>query len=217
RHVVSYLRDFLFPPEQIMAPVRSLSGGERNRLLLARLFSMPSNVLVLDEPTNDLDMETLELLEDRLLAYSGTVLLVSHDRAFLNNVATSTIVFEGEGRLQEYVGGYDDWLRQRQVMLEPVRITFKGQKEKKERPPQEKRKLSYKETQALKYLPQNIAALENEQKLLWEIINNPAFYADNDAAKVKATNDRLEVLEKELEDAYQRWNKLADLAAKFDR
>ena len=217
RHIAGYLRDFLFPPEQIIAPVRSLSGGERNRLLLARLFSMPSNVLVLDEPTNDLDMETLELLEDRLLAYSGTVLLVSHDRAFLNNVATSTIVFEGEGRLQEYVGGYDDWLRQRQVMPEPARIMFKEQKEKKERPPQEKRKLSYKEAQALEYLPQNIAALENEQKLLWEIINDPAFYADNNAAKVKATNDRLEVLEKELEDAYQRWNKLADLAAKFDR
>ena len=217
RHIVGYLRDFLFPPEQIMAPVGSISGGERNRLLLARLFSMPSNVLVLDEPTNDLDVETLELLEDRILAYSGTVLLVSHDRAFLNNVATSTIVFEGEGRFQEYVGGYDDWLRQHQVMPEPARITFKGQKEKKERPPQEKRKLSYKEEQALEDLPRKIEALENEQKLLWEIINDPAFYADNDVAKVKATNDRLEVLEKELEDAYQRWNELEDLAAKFDR
>jgi ATP-binding cassette subfamily F protein uup len=215
RHVVGYLRDFLFPPEQIMAPVRSLSGGERNRLLLARLFSMPSNVLVLDEPTNDLDVETLELLEDRLLAYTGTVLLVSHDRAFLNNVVTSTIVFEGEGQLQEYVGGYDDWLRQRQVMPKPIGIAVKGQKEKKERPPQEKRKLSYKEAQALEYLPQKIEALENEQKLLWEIINDPAFYAGNDAAKVKATNDRLEILEKELEDAYQRWDELEDLAAKL--
>ena len=113
RHVVGYLQDFLFSPEQIMAPVRSLSGGERNRLLLAKLFIIPSNVLVLDEPTNDLDAETLELLEDRLLEYSGTILMVSHDREFLNNVVTSTIVFEGEGRLQEYVGGYDDWLRQR--------------------------------------------------------------------------------------------------------
>jgi ATP-binding cassette subfamily F protein uup len=178
---------------------------------------MPSNVLVLDEPTNDLDVETLELLEDRLLAYSGTVLLVSHDRAFLNNVATSTIVFEGEGRLQEYVGGYDDWLRQHQVMPEAAGTPIKEQKEKKERPPQEKRKLSYKEAQALEDLPRKIEALENEQKLLWEIINDPAFYADNDTAKVKATNDRLEVLEKELEDAYQRWDELEELAAKLDR
>ena len=113
RHIVGYLQDFLFPPAQILAPVSSLSGGERNRLLLARLFATPSNVLVLDEPTNDLDAETLELLEDRLLEYSGTILLVSHDRTFLNNVVTSTIVLEGDGRLQEYVGGYDDWLRQR--------------------------------------------------------------------------------------------------------
>ena len=113
RHVMGYLQDFLFPPDQILSPVSSLSGGERNRLLLAKLFILPSNVLVLDEPTNDLDTETLELLEDRLLEYSGTILMVSHDRAFLNNVVTSTIVFEGEGRLQEYVGGYDDWLRQR--------------------------------------------------------------------------------------------------------
>ena len=120
RHVVGYLQDFLFPPERILSPVSSLSGGERNRLLLAKLFILPSNVLVLDEPTNDLDAETLELLEDRLLEYSGTILMVSHDRAFLNNVVTSTIVFEGEGRLQEYVGGYDDWLRQRTVPDEPL-------------------------------------------------------------------------------------------------
>ncbi|MEI7673874.1 MAG: ATP-binding cassette domain-containing protein, partial [Deltaproteobacteria bacterium] len=120
RHIVGYLQDFLFSPEQIPAPVRSLSGGERNRLLLAKLFILPSNVLVLDEPTNDLDAETLELLEDRLLEYSGTILLVSHDRAFLNNVATSTIVFEGEGRLHEYVGGYDDWLRQRTAPVGPL-------------------------------------------------------------------------------------------------
>ena len=113
RHVIGYLQDFLFPPEQILAPVRSLSGGERNRLLLAKLFSVPSNVLVLDEPTNDLDTETLELLEERLLDYGGTILLVSHDRAFLNNVVTSTIVFKDAGRLEEYVGGYDDWLKQR--------------------------------------------------------------------------------------------------------
>ena len=119
RHVVGYLQDFLFSPDQIQAPVRLLSGGERNRLLLAKLFSVPSNVLVLDEPTNDLDTETLALLEERLLTYSGTILLVSHDRAFLNNVVTSTLVFEGDGRLREYVGGYDDWLRQRREPATP--------------------------------------------------------------------------------------------------
>ncbi len=119
RHVVGYLQDFLFAPDQIAAPVRLLSGGERNRLLLAKLFSVPSNVLVLDEPTNDLDTETLSLLEERLLTYSGTILLVSHDRAFLNNVVTSTLVFESDGRLREYVGGYDDWLRQRREPATP--------------------------------------------------------------------------------------------------
>jgi ATPase components of ABC transporters with duplicated ATPase domains len=121
RHVVGYLQDFLFSPERIMSPVSSLSGGERNRLLLAKLFVIPSNLLVLDEPTNDLDAETLELLEDRLLNYAGTILLVSHDREFLNNVVTSTIVFEGEGRLEEYVGGYDDWLRQKKTTTEHVK------------------------------------------------------------------------------------------------
>ena len=134
RHVVGYLQDFLFSPERTMSPVRTLSGGERNRLLLAKLFVMPSNVLVLDEPTNDLDAETLELLEDRLLHYKGTVLLVSHDREFLNNVVTSTIVFEGEGRLQEYVGGYDDWLRQGKPSIEPSKSTAsKDRSQKRER------------------------------------------------------------------------------------
>ena len=125
RHVAGYLQDFLFPPDQILSPVSSLSGGERNRLLLAKLFIVPSNVLVLDEPTNDLDTETLELLEDRLLEYSGTILMVSHDRAFLNNVVSSTIVFEGKGLLQEYVGGYDDWLRQRTVQDESLKTASK--------------------------------------------------------------------------------------------
>ena len=134
RHVMGYLQDFLFSPGQIMAPVSSLSGGERNRLLLAKLFAVPSNVLVLDEPTNDLDAETLELLEDRLLEYNGTMLMVSHDREFLNNVVTSTIVFEGEGRLQEYVGGYDDWLRQRKEPVETSKSTVpKEPKQKKDK------------------------------------------------------------------------------------
>ena len=166
RHIVGYLQDFLFLPEQIPAPVRSLSGGERNRLLLAKLFILPSNVLALDEPTNDLDVETLELLEDRLLEYSGTILLVSHDRAFLNNVATSTIVFEGEGRLQEYVGGYDDWLRQRTAPDGPLPTGLKEPKPRKDKPPKEKQKLSYKETRELETLPQKLEALEEEKQRL---------------------------------------------------
>ena len=120
RHIVGYLEDFLFTPEQASGPIARLSGGERNRLLLARLFTKPSNVLVMDEPTNDLDLETLELLEDLLSEYAGTLLLVSHDREFLNNVVTSTLVLEGEGRVKEYAGGYDDWLRQRPEVPPPA-------------------------------------------------------------------------------------------------
>ncbi len=215
-HIIGYLQGFLFPPAQIMAPVKALSGGERNRLLLAKLFSLPSNVLVLDEPTNDLDAETLELLEDRLLEYGGTVLLVSHDRAFLNNVVTSTIVFEGKGVLQEYVGGYDDWLRQQKVQPVPAKTSLPNQKEKKkEKPPQEKRRLSYKEAQELAELPRKIEALEEEQKRLLEAINAPGFYVGNDVAKIRETADRLADLEKQREEAYQDWDELEELSAKF--
>ena len=122
RHIIGYLQDFLFSPDQARSYVSLLSGGERNRLLLARLFTRPSNLLVLDEPTNDLDMETLELLEDYLMNYTGTILLVSHDRAFINNVVTSTLVFEGDGVVKEYVGGYDDWLRQRPPEAKPAKV-----------------------------------------------------------------------------------------------
>jgi ATP-binding cassette subfamily F protein uup len=215
RHIVGYLQDFLFPPAQILSPVSSLSGGERNRLLLAKLFILPSNVLVLDEPTNDLDAETLELLEDRLLEYSGTILLVSHDRAFLNNVVTSTIVFEGDGLLQEYVGGYDDWLRQRKVPDEPIPTAPKEQKRKKERPPKEKQKLSYKETREMEALPQKIEALEEEKWRLMETLNSPAFYVGRDAVEINKAYDRLKVLEEELDEAYGRWNELENQAAKF--
>jgi ATP-binding cassette subfamily F protein uup len=216
RHVVGYLQDFLFSPERTMSPVRTLSGGERNRLLLAKLFVISSNVLVLDEPTNDLDAETLELLEDRLLDYKGTILLVSHDREFLNNVVTSTIVFEGEGRLQEYVGGYDDWLRQGKSSI--VASTLTASKEripKREKTPKEKQKLSYKESRELEALPQTIEAMEEEKRRLTATLNSPEFYASYDAAKLRATNDRLEVLEKGLNEAYHRWDELENLAAKF--
>ncbi len=214
RHIVGYLQDFLFPPERILSLVSSLSGGERNRLLLAKLFILPSNVLVLDEPTNDLDTETLELLEDRLLEYSGTILMVSHDRAFLNNVATSTIVFEGKGRLQEYVGGYDDWLRQRTAPDEPLTAP-REQKQKKDKAPKEKQKLSYKEIRELEALPQSIEALEEEKQRLLETLNSPAFYASRDAVEITTAHDRLKALEVELDGAYGRWDELEGLAAKF--
>jgi ATP-binding cassette subfamily F protein uup len=217
RHIVGYLQDFLFPPAQIMSKVSSLSGGERNRLLLAKLFSIPSNVLVLDEPTNDLDAETLELLEERLLEYSGTILLVSHDRAFLNNVVTSTIVFEGEGHLQEYVGGYDDWRRQRIVRAAPESKMLKEEKPKKEKLPPEKRKLSFKEARELHELPQKIEFLEEEKQQLVTTLNSPAFYTKNNAEKIRTASDRLAHVDKELDFAYQRWNELEDLAAQLGR
>ena len=211
RHIVGYLQYFLFPPAQILAPVSSLSGGERNRLLLARLFATPSNVLVLDEPTNDLDAETLELLEDRLLEYTGTILLVSHDRTFLNNVVTSTIVLEGEGRLQEYVGGYDDWLRQRVEIKE----TSKEAKTKREKQPKEKSKLSFKETRELEDLPQKIEEMEQAKSELLELLNSPDFYKTNHPDQVMAVHTKLEIMEADLTEAYTRWNELEELAAIF--
>ncbi len=215
RHVVGYLQDFLFPPAQILAPVASLSGGERNRLLLAKLFCVPSNVLVLDEPTNDLDAETLELLEDRLLGYKGTILLVSHDRTFLNNVVTSTIVLEGEGRLQEYVGGYDDWLRQRGEAKDMSGKTPKESKAKKEKTPREKRKLSFKETQELAGLPKKIELMEKEKAEVMDLLNSPDLYKSNNPARVLDLNNRLTHLEADLEAAYDRWDELEELTAKF--
>ena len=212
RHIIGYLQDFLFPPSQIMASVKSLSGGERNRLLLAKLFSTPSNLLVLDEPTNDLDTETLELLENRLMEYSGTILMVSHDRAFLNNVVTSTIVLEGEGILREYIGGYDDWLRQRDVSNEPLPAIPKDEKLKKERSTAGKRKPTYKETREREELPRKIEILEAEKRQLITKINSPEFYARSDTAQVIETNKRLESLERELDCAYQRWDDLEELA-----
>ncbi|MEE9935711.1 MAG: ATP-binding cassette domain-containing protein [Deltaproteobacteria bacterium] len=211
RHVVGYLQEFLFPPAQISAPVSSLSGGERNRLLLARLFCRPSNVLVLDEPTNDLDAETLELLEDRLLDYSGTILLVSHDRTFLNNVVTSTIVLEGGGRLEEYVGGYDDWLRQRGT---PAAQTA-AVKSRKEKPPKEKSKLSFRETRELAELPQSIEALEKEKAQLVALLTSPEFYRTSDRKHAEQVHARLAQMDAELEEGYRRWDELEQMAAKF--
>jgi len=213
RHVVGYLQDFLFSPERTMSPVGSLSGGERNRLLLAKLFIVPSNVLVLDEPTNDLDTETLELLEEKLLEYNGTILMVSHDRAFLNNVVTSTIVFEEDGGLREYVGGYDDWLRQTNPSPAAQRAAPKEQKQKKAKAPQEKKRLSFKEARELESLPPLIEALEEEKRQLTETLNSPEFYAGHDLERIRTVNDRWGALEKELDAAYHRWDELEELKA----
>ena len=210
RHVVGYLQDFLFLPERTMSPVRSLSGGERNRLLLAKLFILPSNVLVLDEPTNDLDAETLELLEEKLLEYNGTILMVSHDREFLNNVVTSTIVFEESGLLEEYVGGYDDWLRQKAASM-PAAPAERAQK--KEKRPQEKRKLSFKEAKELESLPSMIEALEEEKRQLMQTLNSPDLYASRDLSVIQSTNERWKTIEHELDALYQRWDELEQLQA----
>jgi ATP-binding cassette subfamily F protein uup len=210
RHIIGYLQDFLFSPERARSPVSILSGGERNRLLLAKLFTRPSNVLVMDEPTNDLDAETLDLLEDLLLEYSGTLLLVSHDREFLNNVVGSTLVFTGCGTVHEYVGGYDDWLRQAAVKTPaaPVasRPTLEKTRPQKERP----RKLSFKEERELAALPERIASIEEEQGRLHATLADPGFYKSA-GAEVTAINARLEALEKELAAAYARWEELETL------
>ncbi len=198
KHVMSYLSDFLFAPARARSPVKSLSGGERNRLLLASLFTKPTNVLVLDEPTNDLDVETLELLEDLLSNYPGTLLLVSHDRHFLDNVVTSTIIFEGNGQIKEYVGGYQDWLRQRTVPAPSKKAAAVLPKPR----PQKTRKLNYKEQRELANLPEQIETLETEQAELQSLISQPDFYRGD---QINQSLARLKTLEAELQTAYERW------------
>ena len=213
RNITGYLQDFLFTRAQVFSPVKKLSGGERNRLLLAKMFSAPSNVLVLDEPTNDLDTETLELLEDRILEYAGTVLMVSHDRAFLNEVVTSTIAFEGGGRLQEYVGGYDDWLRQRPAAPEPPKAAPRTPAPKRQRG---KTKLNFKEQRELDGLPGIIEGLEVEKRGLVGKLNSPAFQTGSDLQAIRAASDRLEEVERELDRAMHRWNELEELSAAYE-
>ncbi len=206
RHVYGYLQDFLFTPDRARTPVRILSGGERNRLLLARLFTREANVLVLDEPTNDLDLETLDLLEELLADYKGTLFLVSHDRDFLNRVVTSTIAFEDGGRIAEYVGGYDDWLRQRPATSE-IKPTSAQQGPNIKPARTKQRKLSYKEKRALAELPAQIEALEAEQVALHAKMADPAFYKET-PEQIVTCNKRLEVIEVELEQGYTLWNEL---------
>jgi ATP-binding cassette subfamily F protein uup len=217
KHVMSYLGDFLFAPERARSPVKSLSGGERNRLLLARLFAKPANCLVLDEPTNDLDIETLELLEELLTEYSGTVFLVSHDRTFLDNVVTEVIVSEGQGLWREYVGGFSDWERVRASA--PAAGATQAAKASAAKPaaaaaPAEtaapvakKVKLSYKDQRELDELPQLIASLEDEQSAITAMLNGPDFYKTNpaDARRIQARSGEIEEL---LLDALERWEKL---------
>ena len=215
-HVISYLGDFLFPPERARSPVASLSGGERNRLLLARLFAQPANVLVLDEPTNDLDIDTLELLEAMLQQYRGTLFLVSHDRAFLDNVVTQTIAFEGDGVLHEYAGGYSDWVdyhARRKVAAQraardtaPVPATLPVTAPARTLTPRP-RKLSFNEQRELSSLPARIEALERETTALRERFADPALYREG-ASEVKAMQDRLAAVDAELATAYARWEAL---------
>jgi ATP-binding cassette subfamily F protein uup len=208
RHVHGYLRDFLFPAERAYSPVKALSGGERNRLLLARLFTRPANVLVLDEPTNDLDIETLELLETYLIEWPGTLLLVSHDRAFIDNVVTSTLAFEGAGRVQEYVGGYEDWLRQRRT---PGPETSAAVHDMPAPPAPRavslRTKLSFREQQEFQALPRHIEELEGEQRRLTAAVANPDFYKESREG-IEQTLARLDALQGALAEAYARWDEL---------
>jgi len=212
KHVIGYLQDFLFAPERARSPVSMLSGGERNRLLLAKLFSKPSNMLVLDEPTNDLDIETLELLEELVMEYSGTVLVVSHDREFVNNVVTSTLVFEGGAQVNEYVGGYDDWLKQSAVM------TQAGAQLKKQTDADKKKaasvdtnnkvkKLSYKDQRELDSLPAQIERFEKESQSIQDVMADEAFYKQ-DKDKIKQVQQQLSEIQEKLSHCYNRWEEL---------
>jgi len=210
RNLMGYLEDFLFTRDRARAPISALSGGERNRLLLARLFTQPANLLILDEPTNDLDIDTLEVLEDLLLDYDGTLLLVSHDRAFLNNIVTSTLVLDGTGNVSEYIGGYDDWHKQTEQIsasLTQPKADSVNQAESKADTKPTTRKLSYKEKRELEELPKRIGILEEEQHQLNLKMEDPVFYKQAGVAIIQAVN-RLQELNEELSRLYHRWGEL---------
>jgi ATP-binding cassette subfamily F protein uup len=221
KHVIGYLGDFLFAPQRARSPVKSLSGGERNRLLLARLFARPANVMVLDEPTNDLDIETLDLLEELLAGYDGTLFLVSHDRAFLDNVVTQVIAYEGKGHWREYAGGYADWQRVRDVraredaeQAKAARAAASAERAAAPAPaaPARAARLSFKDRRELDALPERIAALEAEQGALHRRLADPALY-QQDAQEVVRIKARLDALEAELDAAMTRWEELETKAA----
>ena len=215
QHIIGYLQDFLFSPERARSPVRFLSGGERNRLLLAKLFAKPANLIVLDEPTNDLDAESVELLEERLVEYQGTVLLISHDREFLNNVVTSTIVFEADG-VREYVGGYDDWLRQQASSPEEEETANRPAPSARSTPPPttntaSRRRLTFKEQQELTSLPARIEKLEAAIDALHQDMSQPDYYKQS-GSQIAAGQAQLRDLEIQLETAYARWEELESIA-----
>jgi len=207
KHIIGYLQDFLFSPERARAPITRLSGGERNRLLLAKLFAQPSNLLVMDEPTNDLDVETLELLEELLTDYQGTLLLVSHDRAFLDNVVSSTLVLEGEGRIGEYVGGYSDWLQQRPAPASAPAARSPAPAPAATAPSPSKPKRSFKEQRELEQLPARIEQLEADIAARTAAMTEPAFFQQDSTAIVQA-NEALAAVQAELDAAYARWEEL---------
>ena len=209
KHVYSYLADFLFTPERVRTPVKALSGGERARLMLAKLFLKPANLLVMDEPTNDLDIETLELLEEQLLAYKGTLLLVSHDREFLDNVVTSTFVLEGDGEVRSYPGGYADYVAQRGRREEKPAQTAAPVQPKVTTPQQQSKKLSYKEQRELDALPERIDALEKELDSIREALADGTIYR-SDPAKAQSLTNRLPLAEAELEALVERWAELEE-------
>ena len=215
RHIIGYLQDFLFSPDQARSLVSTFSGGERKRLMLARLFTKPSNLLVLDEPTNDLDIETLDLLEGLLIDYTGTILLVSHDRTFINNIVTSTVVFEGDSVVKEYVGDYDDWLRQRPQEAKPSSVSASKNEAPPAQAPRARQKLRFSEQKELDALPQTIECLENEQQELFQTLGDPELYK-RDRADIVAMNDRLEELKRLLAEAYARWEELEQLSLEIE-
>ncbi len=213
-HIMTYLKEFLFSPQRARQPISSLSGGEKNRVMLAKLFTRPANMLVLDEPTNDLDVETLEILEDLLVQFEGTVLLVSHDRTFLDNVVTSTFVFEGQGQVNEYVGGYTDWLHQRKAS-QPEKNALPTQPiEKNAKTQTRKKKLSYKQQQQLDSLPETINTLETQQSELNDQISAPEFYSD-DQQHISTILEQAKQIEQKLAHAYALWEELETLQETF--
>ncbi|HNX24004.1 MAG TPA: ATP-binding cassette domain-containing protein [Spirochaetota bacterium] len=204
KHVIGHLQDFLFTPDRADEKVSVLSGGEKNRLMLAKLFAKPFNLLIMDEPTNDLDLETVELLEELLIEYDGTLLVVSHDREFLNNVVTSTIAFEGNGVVREYAGGYDDWLRQRTVVKE-----VKDKPVQREKKPAERTKMTFKEKKEFETIPDDIAAKEKRKEELVALIHDPEFYQQQ-AHKASEVNKEIESIDADLEALFDRWMELED-------
>jgi len=212
-HAVTYLKNFLFSPDRTRAPISHLSGGERNRLLLARLFTRPANLLVLDEPTNDLDLETVELLEELVADFDGTLLLVSHDREFLDNVTTSTLVLEGQGRITETVGGYSDWARTArsdQGKSKSHRNKGDSRPARGRRSVDKSRRRTWKEGRELESLPARIEELEGRQAELHDLMADPAFYQDA-GDRIAAAKEELEMVKADLVRSYERWEELEDL------